>query len=119
ALLSAHRLAGLLPAFSVVLVGGDFMHARLLRPSLVGLLLPVMSVPAPRRGRGAAASWAAATLVLAWCVPCALAFRPRPFFAGIADERAFYVQRSGLSNPITLEDYARVDFVGEGTVLRA
>jgi arabinofuranosyltransferase len=48
AVLLAPLAAGLLLAGYVVRVGGDYMHARMILPALVLLLLPVLVVPATR-----------------------------------------------------------------------
>lgn len=48
AALVALPLAGLVHAGSIVRIGGDYMHARLLLPSFVALVLPLAVAPLPR-----------------------------------------------------------------------
>jgi arabinofuranosyltransferase len=117
--------AALLHGLFVVRVGGDFMHARLLLPSLWTLLLPVASIPVGRRtGRRAAAALpqVAVAAVVVWAAVSAVRLRPRvdprglgPF--GIADERAFYVHESGRPNPVAAADHARMVFARDGATL--
>ena len=129
----AARLAlpvgGLLHALYVVRVGGDFMHARMLLPSLFALLVPVMAVPlrsAPGRWPGVSRpALVAGSVVTLWAIVCALWLRP-PYHGigngvgpqGIADERWFYVQFSGHPHPVTLADYDRASWKQEGEALR-
>jgi arabinofuranosyltransferase len=104
--------AAVVHALYVVRVGGDFMHARLLLPSLFLLLCPVAAVPLPRgtgmRGRLAAVALAATA---AWALVAATSFRTdyeiRDTASGLADERAHYVSRAGVPHPVTLEDHGR------------
>ncbi len=82
-------------------VGGDFMHGRLVLPGLFALLLPVLVVPVRRW------STPVAVIVVTWCVVCGLALRrPGPALPsnGIADERRFYVEKSGSDNPVQPHD---------------
>ena len=104
-------VCGVLHATYVVRIGGDFMHARMLLPSLFGLLLPVLVLAVPRRP---ARRWLVRAGVLVPCV-WALAIGPRsaPFYEGaidllmgIADERGVYVTLSGQANPITPSEHA-------------
>jgi arabinofuranosyltransferase len=93
----------------VMRVGGDFMHARLLVPSLVLALCPVMALPIPRR-RALVAS-GGVLLVAAWAVLSAAALRTAyeaeigP--AGIADERGFYAAAARDDAPVTLADHGQ------------
>lgn len=101
-------LAAIAHALYVVRVGGDFMHARLLMPSLFLLLCPVAVVPFPR-----ARAWVGAAVLTAtatWAVISAAALRTD--YAGgidddgiIADERGFYARLAGVDHPVTLEDH--------------
>ena len=106
----------------VTRVGGDFMHGRVLLPSLFLLLLPVSVVPlpiGPARDRDdahvrrvvvpvVAAAW---LVVVGWAVTVEVAqdpFREEPesiTAAGIVDERQFYIQRTGHRHPLLAEDY--------------
>lgn len=60
AVLLAPLAAGLLLAGYVVRVGGDYMHARMILPALLLLLLPVLVVPATR------VTGAASALLAVW-----------------------------------------------------
>jgi arabinofuranosyltransferase len=110
----AAAVAGLLLAAYVVWVGGDFMHARMLLPATFALLLPVMGVPVPSPWRLAWLARAAVGLgaagVAAWAVFCGLHFRmPQALMAlpanGITNEREFWVERTGVANPVTPDPY--------------
>lgn len=113
-------------ALYVVRVGGDFMHARLLLPSLFGLLLPLMTVVLPRvRPRGRAAVWLGAlgALLAVWALASALWLRP-PYghdigAMGIADERSVYLNQTGRAHPITAQDFAAMTWAQTGDALRA
>jgi arabinofuranosyltransferase len=101
-------LAGAAHALYVVRVGGDFMHARLLMPSLFLLLCPLAAVPLTRARVWAGGAILAATAV--WAVLCAAVLRPD--YVGhldadriIADERGFYAELAGVTHPVTLEDH--------------
>ena len=95
----------------VVKVGGDFMHARMLLPSIFCLLLPVMALPARR----ATAVPLAALLV--WTALSGAVLRPGysgigPY--GIADERGFYTELLADPHPLTGEDYEVHPYVLDG-----
>lgn len=62
-------VSGVVNAAFVVLMGGDYLHARLLLPGLFAGVIPVAMVPAMRR-------YALSMLVLPWAVVAAVAFRP-------------------------------------------
>jgi arabinofuranosyltransferase len=81
--------AGLLHVLYTVRVGGDFMHARLLLPSLFALVAPVAVVPLRR-------AYAASLLVVPWAVVGLL-------FLRTTSDRAVLV---GINreNAITLDD---------------
>jgi arabinofuranosyltransferase len=101
-------LAAVAHALYVVRVGGDFMHARLLMPSLFLLLCPVAAVPFTR-----VRAWVGVAVLTAtgvWAVISAAALRTD--YEGsisadgiIADERGFYAGLAGVANPVTLEDH--------------
>ena len=113
-------VSALLYAVYMVRVGGDFMHGRLLLPSLLGLMLPVAAVPVRP-------SWPSlvAVCVVPWAVVVALSARP-PYFGTdatsgpgrIVDERSFYAVTSGQRNPVTVSDYARNGYAQYGAALR-
>jgi arabinofuranosyltransferase len=91
---AAPALAAVVHALYIVRVGGDFMHARLLLPALFALVAPV-SLPlsvADLRPARSRLRVAAAGLVAAWAVVCALALPrdgsvPRIADGTIGDER--------------------------------
>jgi arabinofuranosyltransferase len=111
-------------ALYVVRLGGDFMHARMLLPSLFALLLPAMATAVPRGARPTLPLLTAA-VVVPWALVCAVWLRP-PYHRvgngvgphGIADERWFYVQLSGTPHPVTLADYDRTSWKQTGDALR-
>ncbi|MET3860906.1 arabinofuranosyltransferase [Dietzia sp. 2505] len=106
----------------VTRVGGDFMHGRVLLPSVFLFLLPVSVVPLPvGPARGAddarvrrvavpvvAGAW---LVVVGWAVAVEVAqdpFRDEPetiTAAGIVDERQYYIQRTGHRHPLLADDY--------------
>jgi arabinofuranosyltransferase len=108
----------LLQALYVVRLGGDFMHARLLLPSLFGLLLPV-AVVVPRTRT----AWLLAAAVVAWAVVCTVGLRPTyagtdRLSSGIGDERARWNLIAGTPHPITLADWSSSSLVRDGLALR-
>jgi arabinofuranosyltransferase len=104
-LIAAPLAAGLVHAAYVVRVGGDFMHARMLLPSLFCLLLPVAVVVV--RGW----QWAPAMLLVPWILISSIALRlgPEAIYGGVGlgDERGKYATATGQQNPVTLNDYYR------------
>jgi arabinofuranosyltransferase len=103
-LVFAPLAAGLAHAAYVMRIGGDFMHGRMLLPSLFCLLLPV-DVVIVRGWR-----WAPALLIVPWVLLSAIALRPQSegfYVTGISDERGYYVENSGQHNPVTIDDYYR------------
>lgn len=62
-------VSGVVNAAFVVLMGGDYLHARLLLPALVADVIPVALLPATRR-------YAVSMLVLPWAVVAAVWLRP-------------------------------------------
>jgi arabinofuranosyltransferase len=100
-------LAGALHALFVVRVGGDYMHARLLLPSLFAALLPVAVVVTSRRVVAAAL----AAVVVPWALVCGLSLRAHSQppkdrkQLQTHDERRRYA-RWGYAHPVTLADLA-------------
>jgi arabinofuranosyltransferase len=86
----AFAAGGLLQALYTVRVGGDFMHARLLLPSLFALVAPVAVVPIRRR-------YAVSLLVIPWVIVGLFVLR-----AGVDDDGAFGTTRQ---NTVTLDDF--------------
>lgn len=95
--------AGFVHALYVVRVGGDFMHARMLLPSLFVLLLPVMVIAVTVRTAVVCGA------VAVWAIVCAAALRV-PYQDsvgkdGIGDERGFYTSQAVRRNAMTVDDY--------------
>ena len=121
-LLAAPVVAGALHGAYVIRLGGDFMHGRMLLPSLFAVLLPVAAVAGRRWWHAAVA----AIPVAAWAVACALWLHPLYQAIengvgpqGIADERHFYVWLSRQPYPVTLADYAAASWKRDGDSLHA
>ena len=100
-------LAAAVHALYVVRVGGDFMHARLLMPSLFLALCPVAAVPLTRRRAvssgillAVGAVWATASVAY-----LRIDYEANIAPSGIADERGFYSALSGSADPVTLRDH--------------
>lgn len=99
-------VAGVTGALYEVWIGGDFMHARMLLPETLLVLLPVMAVPSSRRGAVPVA------LLAAWSLLCGIALRV-PYTgisdSGISNERLFYVDQAGIPHPDTGAEHAAGD----------
>lgn len=111
-LIAAPVVATLIHALYIIRIGGDFMHGRLLLPSLFGLMLPVAVVRIPTDpllSRTGLVRMTAVAVVAIWGLVAALSLRvpPKEAYALIfvADERSFYVEFSGHPNPVTLDDF--------------
>ena len=113
----AALFGGLLHGFYIVRLGGDFMHGRMLLPTVFALICPV----AVARVRG----WRTIGLyvIAAWSVVCMISLRtpystysepgkePRIIDAispatNIGDERIVFRRLSGRGHPVTLDDFA-------------
>jgi arabinofuranosyltransferase len=99
--------AAVVHALYVVRVGGDFMHARLLMPSVFLALCPVAALPLTRRRLAVTGALVAAAAV--WAVASVFALRisypDGVADSGIADERGFYAALAGVEHPVTLADH--------------
>ena len=111
AVVLAPMLSALAHWLYVTRMGGDFMHGRLLLPSLFGFLLPLATVAFTARPF---LGWRAVTLtaLAGWAVVSALWLRV-PYAGqatlgpwGITDERGFYSYYMKTANP-TFGEYAR------------
>lgn len=99
----------LLHGVYVVKVGGDFMHGRMLLPTLFSMLLPVASVsvgdasaPPKMRRLGAVATVG----ILVWAGFCSLSVRAsEEADQYIVDERDWYDKSVNHPHPVTLKDY--------------
>jgi arabinofuranosyltransferase len=85
---------GLLAAFYVVAVGGDYIHARLFLPAMFAVCAPVAIVTATRRHL-------AALLVAPWVLAAAAILRP-PQAGGAQNPGAFFPRGNG---PVTVDDF--------------
>ncbi len=91
-------LAGLLSAFFVVKIGGDFMHGRMVLPALFLVLLPVLLLPCTR---------AVAVLTVSvgvWGAACLALWRPpldSPDERIVYDSHTVYVHGLGQPHPVT------------------
>ena len=86
---SAFVVGGIVHAVYTVRVGGDFMHARLLLPSLFALVAPVAVVPVRKR-------YAVSFLVVPWMIAGLFFLR-----SGV-DDGAFV---TGQQNAVTIDDF--------------
>ncbi len=109
-------LGGLGMLVYVTRVGGDFMHARMLLPSIFALLLPVLALPVRRR------TVLPLLVLLVWAGVVGTTARPNYHgisASGIADERGFYTQLLGNPHPVTADDYRAHPYVAGGAALIA
>jgi arabinofuranosyltransferase len=121
AVVSVVLLSGLALCIYSLRVGGDFMHGRMLLPTLFCLMLPVAVLPVPaslprlsrangdRTGVVGAVTAFAWVAILVWSVVVAgwtgSAAGTTIGKTGIVDERAYYVLNTGHEHPILAEDY--------------
>ena len=105
----AQVCAGIVMAGYLVRVGGDFMHARLLLPSVFCLVLPVFAVTWDRRVPTAVVAFA----MLSWACLAAVGLRPAysgtETFHGIVDERSQLRTLRGDVPVVTVRDQERTN----------
>ncbi|MFJ8821787.1 hypothetical protein ACIREE_08375 [Streptomyces sp. NPDC102467] len=106
---AAPVVAGTATAVFVVKVGGDFMHGRMLLPSLFLVLLPLFAVPWSR------VTGCALAALATWALSCAFLWRPA-YHGGdgtyhVYDEHAGYVANTGLDHPVTQQAHAARRFL--------
>lgn len=97
-LVGAPVVAGVLSAFFVVKIGGDFMHGRMVLPALFLVLLPVFLLPYGR------AAGVLAAAVGVWGLLCLALWRPpldAPGARIVYDSRSVYAQGLGQENPVS------------------
>lgn len=101
-------ILGLFHIFYIVIIGGDFMHGRLLLPGLFSIFIAFPFLTFKKL--------LYAFLIgsnLTWCIVCIFYLRV-PYKGigekGIANEREFYVTCAKIKNPISIEDYKNCNF---------
>jgi len=103
----------------VVRLGGDYMHGRMLLPSLFGLLLPVAVV----RVRSLGAASALLAVIVPWSILCATSLRAPakpskdPGALVVYDQRRRYSDRPERPSPVNLTDYEETSDVTSGRAL--
>lgn len=107
AVVGAPVLGGLLHALYVVRIGGDFMHARFLLPDTFAMMMPVAVVGITVFRKQVALVVTA--FVAGWAVAIApsmrTAYDENPSEDGIANERAFYAERTTTGKLLTEHDW--------------
>jgi arabinofuranosyltransferase len=106
-------VAGIAHALFVIRVGGDFMHARLLLPSTLLVVLPALVLPARRIVAPALA------LLAVWAIVIAVARDNRRTSHGGAtteDERLGYIGVTHDKHPVTAEAFVEA---ADPTIVRA
>ena len=110
-------LGAVIHASYLVVIGGDYMHARLLLPDLIAFAAPValfrFSVPKPR---DLETLWqgAAGVVTVGWAVLCVVALRPgKENVCAIGDEHGWYTRLAENSRPVHVTDYQRHPFFKE------
>ena len=109
--------AGILHGLYIVRVGGDFMHGRMLLPSLFGILLPA-AVNVTARAK---LPLLAVAVAGPWAVAGAFLLRPPTALnlkTGIADERQIWIGFSGKAHPVTVGDYAHSRFAIDAQLIK-
>lgn len=103
-LLTTTAAAGIAMAAYVVVLGGDFMHARMLLPATFMLLLPFMMVPIPRIRLRAWKQLAAVSLVALGALYSAFELQDNLGSTigpnGIADERRVWIGYTHDAHPV-------------------
>jgi arabinofuranosyltransferase len=107
--------AAVLHATYLVLIGGDYMHARLLLPDLLAFLVPAGLVSLPLRFRREDPIPALAVgIVLVWAPVAAISFRVKTENqCGIGDEHGWYVKEAARKHPVLVGDYEKHAFYKE------
>lgn len=123
ALVLATVVAAAVYVLYVTRVGGDYMHARMLLVPIFALCCPLAVVAVPRAAARRGLVIGAVTVMGGWAVLTVLALRapdPEGFFGGrsISEQRPFYVELSGSSHPVTLEQWDRSPTYGVGDEAR-
>ena len=90
------RVCGLLNALYVIVVGGDYYHARLFLPALFAVCAPVAAVPVARRH-------VAGLVVVAWTLVAVVSLRPAPLEADNWAATEFVAPPA--SGDVTTDDY--------------
>ncbi|HUS65070.1 MAG TPA: hypothetical protein VMZ28_11030 [Kofleriaceae bacterium] len=94
--IGAFAFAAAFNAFYIVMIGGDYFHARLLMPALFAACAPVAVVPATRR-------YLAAAVIVAWAVVAGIWLRPPEVFVALFSTETPFVLPTNQAGSITLE----------------
>lgn len=104
-------IQGALYTIFVIRVGGDFMHARVLLPSIFCIASALLYIPLPRH---VLLQKCLMALLMIWGVRNALFVQHSAGNKinkyGIANERQWYVHSSRTTRPISLQDYSSMSF---------
>ncbi len=113
--LSIPAAAAVVHATYLVVIGGDYMHARLLLPDLLAFLVPAGLVSLPLRfRRGDPLPALAVSIVLVWAPIAAISFHVNTENqCGIGDEHGWYVKEAGRKHPVRVDDYEKHAFYKE------
>lgn len=107
-------LGALLHASYLVMIGGDYMHARLLLPDLIAFAAPAsLTRFSFVRSARPEARWAlvAAIPTVLWALVCVGKLRPaRENVCSIGDEHGWYTRLAQVAQPVRIEDYQRHSF---------
>lgn len=110
-------LFGLIHATYILIIGGDFMHARLLLPSFFSIFISFF----PASLKNSNFKTTIISLLLTWCFICGLMLRV-PYGGispnGIANERNLYVLCAKHENPVSISHYKECSFYQTGIGFR-
>ncbi len=96
-------IGGLIHVIYIVLIGGDFMHARLLLPGAFSIFISISPIIFDNSDFK---TWVLSS-TLTWCIICALTLRGEEegAFHGIVNERIHYITCANHGNPVKISDY--------------
>ncbi len=103
-------VAGAVHVGYLVVMGGDYMHGRLLVPPVFAGLLPVMTIPAPapRASREAVPLTIAGAAAIAWVVVCGTSLRVGvENVCNVGDERGWYARKAEVPNPVLVGSFRK------------
>jgi arabinofuranosyltransferase len=85
-----------LSAAYIIMVGGDYIHARLFMPAPFAACAPVAVIPATRR-------YLPSALIVPWAIVCAVSLRPPEVTGPFLSADRPFVMPTNTSEHITLE----------------